>query len=65
VKIIHLQGGYNTTCVAKFNNGKTPYNSGVEFGERAFGSRLARHRYIRSDLYPHGINCTGKMISAS
>jgi predicted dehydrogenase len=36
-EIMHLQGGYQHDLRGvKFNDGKTPYNSGVEFGEKGF-----------------------------
>ncbi len=59
-ELLHLQGGYQHDLrTVKFNNGKPPYNSGVEFGDKAFSEARWRtnHSVHRNgDLYPtHGI----------
>lgn len=59
-ELIHLQGGYQHDLRGvKFNDGKTPYNSGVEFGEKGFSEARWRtnHSVHRNgDLYPtHGV----------
>ncbi len=59
-ELIHMQGGYQHDLRGvKFNDGKTPYNSGVEFGEKGFSeARWRTHHsvYRDGDLYPtHGI----------
>lgn len=66
-EIIHLQGGYQHDLRGvKFNDGKTAYNSGVEFGEKAFSEARWRtnHSVHRNgDLYPtHGIGPLAMMI---
>jgi len=67
-EIIHLQGGYQHDLRGvKFNNGKTPYNSGVEFGEKGFSEaawRTAHSVHRNGDLYPtHGIGPIAEMIN--
>ena len=59
-ELIHLQGGYQHDLRGvKFNDGKTPYDSGVEFGEKGFSEAKWRthHSVLRNgDLYPtHGV----------
>lgn len=59
-ELVHLQGGYQHDLRGvKFNDGKTPYNSGAEFGEKGFSEARWRtnHSVHRNgDLYPtHGI----------
>ena len=59
-ELMHLQGGYQHDLRGvKFNDGKTPYSSGVEFGEKAFSEARWRtnHSVHRNgDLYPtHGV----------
>lgn len=66
-EIIHLQGGYQHDLRGvKLNDGKTAYNSGVEFGEKAFSEARWRtnHSVHRNgDLYPtHGIGPVAMMI---
>jgi predicted dehydrogenase len=66
-EILHLQGGYQHDLRGvKFNDGKTPYNSGVEFGEKGFSEAKWRtnHSVHRNgDLYPtHGIGPLAMMI---
>lgn len=59
-EMIHLEGGYQHDLRhVKFNDGKTPYGSGVEFGEAGFSEskwRTNHSVYRDGDLYPtHGI----------
>lgn len=59
-EMMHLECGYQHDLRGvKFNDGKTPYNSGVEFGEKGFSEAKWRthHSVHRNgDLYPtHGI----------
>jgi predicted dehydrogenase len=59
-EMIHLEGGYQHDLRhVKFNDGKTPYGSGVEFGETGFSEskwRTNHSVYRDGDLYPtHGI----------
>jgi predicted dehydrogenase len=59
-ELIHLQGGYQHDLRGvKFNDGKTPYDSGAEFGEKGFSEarwRTRHSQYRNGDLYPtHGI----------
>ena len=66
-ELIHLQGGYQHDLRGvKLNDGKTAYNSGVEFGEKAFSEARWRtnHSVHRNgDLYPtHGIGPVAMMI---
>ena len=66
-EIIHLQGGYQHDLRGvKFNDGKTPYNSGAEFGEKAFSEARWRTQHSvhrNGDLYPtHGIGPLAMMI---
>lgn len=58
--LIHLQGGYQHDLRGvKFNDGKTPYDSGVEFGPKAYSEARWRTQHAidrNGDLYPtHGI----------
>lgn len=66
-ELIHLEGGYQHDLRGvKFNDGESAYNSGVEFGEKAFSE--ARWRTIHSvhrngDLYPtHGVGPVAQYI---
>ena len=66
-ELLHLQGGYQHDLrTVKFNDGKPPYNSGVEFGEKAFSEARWRtnHSVHRNgDLYPtHGVGPLAMMI---
>ena len=59
-ELIHLEGGYQHDLRGvKFNDGITPYNSGVEFGEKGFSEAKWRTKHAvhrNGDLYPtHGI----------
>jgi hypothetical protein len=67
-ELIHMQGGYQHDLRGvKFNDGKTPYDTGVEFGEKGYSE--ARWRTIHSvnrdaDLYPtHGIGPLATMLN--
>lgn len=55
-EIIHLQGGYQHDLRGvKFNDGVTPYNSGVEFGDKGFSEAKWRTKHSihrNGDLYP-------------
>src|SRR5215467_9324564 len=67
-ELIHMQAGYQHDLRGvKFNDGKTPYNSGVEFGEKAFSEARWRtnHSVHRNgDLYPtHGIGPVAEMLN--
>ncbi|HEX5023944.1 MAG TPA: Gfo/Idh/MocA family oxidoreductase [Agriterribacter sp.] len=66
-EIMHVQGGYQHDLRGvKFNDGVTPYNSGVEFGEKGFSEAKWRtnHSVKRNgDLYPtHGVGPIAMMI---
>ena len=66
-ELLHLQGGYQHDLrTVKFNDGKPPYNSGVEFGEKAFSEARWRtnHSVHRNgDLYPtHGVGPLSMMV---
>ncbi|MBS1737150.1 MAG: Gfo/Idh/MocA family oxidoreductase [Bacteroidetes bacterium] len=66
-EIIHLQAGYQHDLRGvKFNNGIDPYDSGVEFGPKAFSEARWRteHSLRRNgDLYPtHGLGPIATMI---
>ncbi len=59
-EMIHLEGGYQHDLRGvKFNDGKTAYDSGVEFGEKGFSEARWRTRHSvhrNGDLYPtHGL----------
>jgi predicted dehydrogenase len=67
-ELIHMQGGYQHDLRGvKFNDGITPYNSGVEFGEKGFSEAKWRtnHSLNRDgDLYPtHGIGPLAMMLN--
>ena len=67
-ELIHMQGGYQHDLRGvKFNDGKTPYNSGVEFGEKGFSEAKWRtpHSVNRNgDLYPtHGVGPVAMMLN--
>ena len=66
-EIIHLQGGYQHDLRGVlFNDGETPYRSGVEFGEKGFSEAKWRtQHYIdrNGENYPtHGLGPIGTMI---
>ncbi len=59
-ELVHLQGGYQHDLRGvKFNDGKTPYGSGVEFGAKGYSEARWRTQHSvdrNGDLYPtHGI----------
>jgi predicted dehydrogenase len=67
-EMIHLEGGYEHDLRGvKFNDGVTPYNSGVEFGEKGFSEAKWRtkHSVARNgELYPtHGIGPAAMYIN--
>lgn len=67
-EILHLQGGYQHDLRGvKFNDGVTPYDSGVEFGEKGFSEakwRTQHSVYRNGDLYPtHGLGPVANMIN--
>lgn len=66
-EIVHLEGGYmHDLRGVLFNDGVTPYNSGVEFGQRGMSEAKWRTmHYINrnADLYPtHGLGPISTMI---
>lgn len=66
-ELIHLQGGYQHDLRGvKFNDGKTPYDSGAEFGEKGYSEARWRTQHSvdrNGDLYPtHGIGPVAMMI---
>jgi len=67
-ELIHLECGYQHDLRGvKFNDGVTPYNSGVEFGPNAFSEakwRTWHSLYRNGDLYPtHGIGPVAQWIN--
>ncbi|HLZ15930.1 MAG TPA: Gfo/Idh/MocA family oxidoreductase [Cyclobacteriaceae bacterium] len=67
-ELIHLQGGYQHDLrEVKFNDGKSPYGHGAEFGEKGFSEAQWRtqHAVTRNgDLYPtHGIGPIAMMTN--
>ena len=69
-ELIHGQGGYlHDLRGVLFNDGVTPYNSGVEFGEKGFSEAQWRteHNVKRNgELYPtHGIGPVGIMFDVN
>ena len=66
-ELIHLEGGYQHDLRGvKFNDGITPYDSGVEFGDHAFSEAKWRTQHSihrNGDLYPtHGIGPIAQYI---
>ena len=66
-EILHCQGGYEHDLRGvKFNDGITPYNSGVEFGDKGYSEAKWRtwHSVKRNgELYPtHGLGPVAVMI---
>lgn len=66
-ELLHLQGGYEHDLRGvKFNDGVTPYNSGVEFGPKAMSEARWRTQHSvdrNGDLYPtHGFGPIANMI---
>lgn len=69
-ELLHLQGGYEHDLRGvKFNDGVTPYNSGVEFGEKGFSEAAWRTQHSvdrNGELYPtHGLGPVAMMIDAN
>ncbi len=69
-ELLHLQGGYEHDLRGvKFNNGITPYDSGVEFGEKGYSEakwRTNHSLYRNGELYPtHGLGPVAMMIDAN
>ncbi len=67
-ELIHLEGGYQHDLRGvKFNDGVTPYNSGVEYGSKGFSEAKWRtqHSIKRDgDLYPtHGVGPVAQYIN--
>lgn len=67
-ELLHLQGGYEHDLRGvKFNDGKTAYGSGVEFGPKAFSEARWRTQHSvdrNGDLYPtHGLGPVANMIN--
>ncbi len=67
-ELIHLECGYQHDLRGvKFNDGVTPYNSGVEFGEKGFSEarwRTWHSVYRNGDLYPtHGLGPVAQWIN--
>ncbi len=66
-ELTHMECGYQHDLrFVKFNDGKTPYGKGVEFGENGYSESKWRtdHSVKRNgDLYPtHGIGPVAKML---
>ncbi len=66
--ILHVQGGYEHDLRGVlFNDGITPYNSGVEFGDKGFSEAKWRtNHYVNrnGELYPtHGLGPVSTMIN--
>jgi len=69
-ELLHLQGGYEHDLRGvKFNDGKTAYNSGVEFGEKGLSEakwRTNHSLYRNGELYPtHGLGPVAMMIDVN
>lgn len=67
-ELIHLEGGYEHDLRGvKFNDGISPYNSGVEFGEKGFSEAKWRTKHSvhrNGDLYPtHGVGPVAMMTN--
>lgn len=66
-EIMHLQGGYQHDLRGvKFNDGKSPYGKGAEFGDKGYSEakwRTPHSVHRNGDLYPtHGIGPVATMI---
>lgn len=66
-ELLHLRGGYQHDLRGVlFNDGVTPYHSGVEYGDKAFSEarwRTNHHLNRNGDLYPtHGLGPLAVMI---
>lgn len=67
-ELVHLQGGYQHDLrEVKFNDGKSPYGGGVEFGNKGFSEAQWRTQHSvnrNGDLYPtHGIGPIAMMLN--
>jgi len=67
-ELIHLECGYQHDLRGvKFNDGKTPYNSGVDFGEKGYSEAKWRTQHSinrNGELYPtHGIGPVAQYIN--
>jgi predicted dehydrogenase len=67
-ELVHLQGGYQHDLrEVKFNDGKSAYGNGAEFGEKGFSEaqwRTQHSVYRNGDLYPtHGIGPIAMMAN--
>lgn len=67
-ELIHLEGGYQHDLRGvKFNDGVTPYDSGVEFGPKGFSEAKWRTKHSvhrNGDLYPtHGLGPIAMMTN--
>jgi predicted dehydrogenase len=67
-ELVHLECGYQHDLRGvKFNDGVTPYNSGVEFGVKGFSEakwRTLNSVHRNGDLYPtHGIGPVSQFIN--
>lgn len=66
-ELLHVQGGYEHDLRGVlFNDGKTPYDSGVEFGKNAYSEaqwRTGHHLKRNGELYPtHGLGPVAVML---
>ena len=66
-ELLHAQGGYEHDLRGVlFNDGKTAYNSGVEFGKNAYSEaqwRTAHNLNRNGELYPtHGLGPVAVMM---
>ncbi|MCC7244532.1 MAG: Gfo/Idh/MocA family oxidoreductase [Saprospiraceae bacterium] len=67
-ELMHMEGGYQHDLRGvKFNDGKTPYDSGVEFGEKGYSEAKWRTKHSihrNADLYPtHGVGPVAMMAN--
>ena len=67
-ELMHLEGGYQHDLRGvKFNDGVTAYDSGAEFGEKAFSEARWRTKHSvhrNGDLYPtHGVGPVAMMAN--
>jgi len=67
-ELLHCQGGYQHDLRhVKFNDGKTAYGGGVEFGEKGFSEASWRTQHSvdkNADLYPtHGLGPISPMLN--
>jgi predicted dehydrogenase len=67
-ELMHLEGGYQHDLRGvKLNDGKTPYDSGAEFGEKGYSEAKWRTKHSvhrNGDLYPtHGIGPVAMMAN--